>query len=312
MVAQFMQDDGQTSVALESRIDGDLSCHEVIHRTTQTRVRCCFLNSSHSRQLELGCQLIDQAQLFGDLCTWFGLHRRCHCLSGLCRLGCCRCCALGLLCNQSLVHSVLFQCFRLIAALDRLHSCSDLRIGQLLDSGHPRGLLLCLWLGLSLGCLSHRLVSHFTHLGSGLFSSSGRSCWSCSAVLPHCVLQCHRHLRNTRQCFHTLSQCWEVSCHVFIGGLGQQSFSVDTLCKRCGLRTLQVSIQASSTLTPFVLTGNPVLVEHLFIGASTLIDSSSLIDHRFRKVTQMHHVILGSLQITRDHRFGDGASVLNQ
>ena len=76
MVAQLMQDDGQTSVALESRIDGDHPCRIVIHRTTQTRVRRCFLNSSHSRQLEFGCQLIDQAQLFRNLCTWFSLHRR--------------------------------------------------------------------------------------------------------------------------------------------------------------------------------------------------------------------------------------------
>ena len=49
MVAQLMQDDGQSSVALESRIDSDLPCHEVVHRTSQARVRCCFLNSSHSR-----------------------------------------------------------------------------------------------------------------------------------------------------------------------------------------------------------------------------------------------------------------------
>ena len=153
MVAQLMQDDGQTSVALESRIDSDLSCHEVVHRTTQTRVRCCFPDRSYCWQLELGCQLIDQAQLFGDLCTWFGFHRRCRCLSrlsGWSRLGCCRCCALGLLCDQSLVRGVLLQCFRLIAALDRLHSCSDLRITQLLDSSHSRRLLLCCGLGLSL------------------------------------------------------------------------------------------------------------------------------------------------------------------
>ena len=130
--------------------------------------------------------------------------------------------------------------------------------------------------------------------------------------MPHCVLQCRRHLRNTRQCIHPLSQCRKVRCHVFVGGLGQQRFGVDALCKRCGLLTFQVGIQASSTWAPLVLARDPVPVHHLLIGASTLIDSSSLIDHRFRKVTQMHHVILGSLQITRDHRFGDGASVLNQ
>ena len=101
-------------------------------------------------------------------------------------------------------------------------------------------------------------------------------------------------------------------CHVFIGGLGQQRFSVDTLCKRCGLLTFQVGIQASSALTPFVLARDPVLVRHLFIGAGTLVDRSSFVGHGFRKVTQMHHVILSSLQISRDHRFGDRTSVLNQ